>query len=126
MSWTLNPETGDYIVKDGVPINSGSVAQAAYFRLKVKRTTWLYAPDDAYGSDLYLIKKRPTTGRTSNLESIAERALQPLIDDGRALSADVTINTDITTKRSNAILDIALVDAEQKPLNLSLPQIIGG
>lgn len=126
MSWKIDAGTGDYIMEDGAPVDSDSIAYNAFYRLRIKRNTWLYAPNDQYGSDLHLIKKRPVAGRTASVESIAERALQPIVQDGRAKSTDVTINTEVTTVRNNVIINAHIVDAQQKPQELNLPMIIGG
>ncbi len=76
----------------------------------MKRKLWLYAPDDKYGSDLYLIKKRRTdTSGNSLVENTAARALQPIIDDGRA--SEISVDT-TQASRNGVGLDIELIDAE--------------
>lgn len=88
-SWTINPVTGDYVMTNGSPTNDSSTKPAAYYRLRIGRTQWLYAPDTDYGSDFGLLRKRHTNEDSKILEGIAQRALQPLIDDGRAVAIDV-------------------------------------
>lgn len=85
----INPETGDYVVVDGKPVIDESLKQPAYIRMKAKRNTWMYAPDDKWGSDFHLIKKSRTTQAATREINTAEKSLDPLIDDGRA--ADVLV-----------------------------------
>lgn len=125
-SWKVDTSTGDYITENGAPVPTDSVSMAAYFRLKIKRNTWLYAPNNEYGSDFHLVKKRPTRGQNQSLENIADRALKPLLDSGRANNIDVSVNTEIATSRSNAILDVSIEDANQKQQDLRLPALLGG
>lgn len=107
-SWNLNPATGDYVMVGGAPQETDSLQVPAYFRLKTKRTKWMYAPDDKFGSDFYLVKKRPSENADARLRSIAEVALQPIINDGRASSvvAAVTAN-----RRGATAMDVTIVDA---------------
>lgn len=84
-SWEIDPENlGDYKMSGGSPIQTNSLRMPALFRLKVKRGKWLYAPNSAYGSDLDQIRKVQTNRDIVLFERTAEKALQPLVDDGRA------------------------------------------
>lgn len=83
-SWNINPATRDYVMVGGAPQETDSLQVPAYFRLKAKRTKWLYAPDNKWGSDFYKIKKRTNTSNLQ-LENVALAALEPLIDDGRSI-----------------------------------------
>lgn len=87
--WDIDEKTGDYLQVNGSPIETDSLRIPAYIRLKVKRTQWLYAPDTDYGSDLYRIQKRQTNRDTSAIENIAGKALQPILNDGRAQRVDI-------------------------------------
>ena len=85
----INPETKDYEIVDGKPVVDKSIKQPAYIRLVAKRNTWLYAPDDKWGSDFHLLKKTKTTEAATREINTAEKALEPLLDDNRA--SDITI-----------------------------------
>ncbi len=90
-SWDIDPSTGDYLQENGAPIETSSLRIPAYIRTKTKRLGWLYAPDKAYGSDFHLSRRRATTtADASAVEHIGARALQPLVDDGRASQISVT------------------------------------
>lgn len=119
-SWNINPATGDYIIENGSPVPTESLKIPAYIRLKVKRGTWMYAPDSSYGSDLYLIKKRRTTQSPSNVETAASLALQPILDDGRASEIEVTA----TVATRNAVgLETKITDARGEPELLVIPSL---
>ena len=119
-NWDLDPSTGDYVMEGGSPVNTESLTIPAYIRLKVKRGTWLYAPDATYGSDLYLIKKRRTTQSPTNVETAAAAALQPLLDDGRASEIDVTA---IVATRNAVGLQTTIIDARGEPVLLEIPSL---
>lgn len=87
-SWLIDPGTGDYQISKGSPIRDESLQFPAYVRLKTVRKSWLYAPNTSFGSDISLIVKQ-TRNSPQALESAAAKALQPIIDDGRALSIAV-------------------------------------
>lgn len=107
-SWNINPQTGDYILKDGRPEETNSLSVPAYFRLKIKRTKWLYAPDTKYGADFYTIQKRPADNANQRFESTATKALQPMVDDGRALQISATVTQN---SRGGTALDTKIIDA---------------
>jgi phage gp46-like protein len=107
-NWDRDPITGDYLLQGGSPKQTDSLRIPAYNRLKVKRGTWLYAPDSSYGSDFYTISKRPTENANARLENIGLAALQPMLDDGRASEIDVTLTEN---QRSASFLKVDIVDA---------------
>lgn len=119
-NWDRNPKTGDYIMKGGSPLQTDSLVIPAYHRLKTNRTQWLYAPNDDYGSDFYLVKKRRTNENASTIESIGARAVQAIIDDGRASQIDIS-TTDVA--RQGLQLETDITDARGKVEKLVLPQI---
>lgn len=108
-SWDVDPKTGDYVMESGVPKKGTSLLTPAYFRMKAKRGTWMYAPDSKWGSDFHLVTKRVSVTDGQFLESVAEKALQPMIDDGRA--SEVTITT-AAQSRHNTGLEVELIDAQ--------------
>lgn len=119
--WKIDPSKGDYVIDDqGKPELTRSLTHPAYYRLKVRRGTWMYAPDSRYGSDFHKILKRGTGQDMSALEAVGTRALQPLIDDGRALEVDVV---GALRYRNAAGLEIKIVDAEGEPDTLELDPI---
>lgn len=71
----------------------------AFFRLRIPRNQWLYAPNTQYGSDFYLFQKNPTTGTGRAFVNTGDRALQPLIDQGRADN----INVELTERSRNGV-----------------------
>jgi phage gp46-like protein len=91
MSWQIDPNSGDYIMTNGAPVDDPNLIYPAYYRLKINRLQWLYAPDTKYGSDFYKVKKNITTKPQTSLETIAARALQPIVDSGRATNINVTV-----------------------------------
>ena len=119
-SWDIDPASGDYLLVDGNPVPTESLRIPAYVRLKVRRTQWLYAPDENYGSDYYTVKKRQTSREASSLEAIGARALQPMLDDGRASEIDVTAQT---ATRGSAGLQATILDAQGQPDQLNLQSL---
>lgn len=106
--WDIDPASGDYLQENGRPVNTNSLRLPAYYRLKVKRKQWLYAPDDKYGADFFKIVKN-SNQTPSQVETVGGRALQPLVDSGRALTIDVTTDQ---TSRHGISLKTNIVDAE--------------
>jgi phage gp46-like protein len=105
----MDPVARDYVVENGRPVEDVSLLTPAYFRLRTKRKTWMYAPDDRYGSDYHLIKKNLTASNNGRLAGVGERALQPLLDDGRADE----IQVDLTQQsRHGAGIEFKITDAE--------------
>lgn len=107
--WNINPTSGDYTIENGQPKNVNTLDLPCYYRLKTKRKQWLYAPDDKYGSDFFKILKRTTNQGNGIVESVASRALQPLVDSGRAQSVTVTTTQ---TARHGVAMKVDIIDAE--------------
>lgn len=124
-SWDINPMTKDYLQKDGSPVPTESLTVPAFYRLVIGRGRWLYAPDDKYGSDFYLIKKRFNGGDLSGLQNIGEKALQPIVDDGRASAVDIIPDPAQQGSRYNSFLKVQITDSQGKVENLNLPPIGG-
>lgn len=120
MNWNMDPQKKDYVMVNGAPQETNSLTIPAYIRLKVKRTQWMYAPNNQYGSDFYLIKKRKTSQDATQLENIAAKALQPILDDGRA--NEITIKTTLANR--NAVgLQTDIVDSSNNVQTIVLPSI---
>lgn len=120
-SWNINPVTGDYVMDaTGKPVVNSDLKTPAYFRLSVNRTSWMYAPDANYGSDFYLLRKKQTPKDATSVEAIANRALQPMIDDGRASSVTATL---LAQDRGSAAMGVLIIDAQGKPTVLPLETI---
>lgn len=109
-SFLINPKTGDYILKNGTPVRDETLQFPCYARLKIKRNSWLYAPDSDYGSDFSQVRKRTAT-TTTLLESIGTKALTPLITDGRAVDMAFT-STDSSPRVGEGFL-CQVVDSEK-------------
>jgi len=107
-TWLINPITGDYVVTNGDPVRDETLQFPAYVRLKLQRNSWMYAPDTNYGSTFNNVRKRTSNSRTL-LRQVAEKALQPLIDDRRAVTIDVE-NTD--NARHAEALDVTITERE--------------
>lgn len=115
-SWLINPVNGDYEIANGSPIVDDSLQFPAYVRLKVQRGKWLYAPNAEYGSDLGLIQKQ--TKRTPALiENVSLRALQPIIDDGRA--EDIVV-VQTGNARFGEEMQVTILDKNQQSQTLTL------
>lgn len=122
-SWKINPSTGDYIMENGAPVSSDSLVYPAYYRLKIPRAGWLYAPNDLYGSDYWMVKKRTGAGSDSGLINIGNKALQPMIDDGRASDVDIETAAVSNLNRNNAALTVNITDIGGEVDKLELPQV---
>jgi phage gp46-like protein len=117
-SWQIDPKKGDYVMNLGAPVETNSLQVPAYFRLKIKRKQWLYAPDDKYGSDFYLLQKRPASNAAQKIENVAVNALQPLTDDGRASRIDVVADN---FSRNGAALTATILDASGEEEIVTFP-----
>lgn len=116
----IDPVTKDYVMVGGSPVNDPSITHPVYFRLMVQRTRWMYAPNDRYGSDFWMEKNKNYVAKPTVLEACADRALQPLIDDGRATSVTNTL----ASRSRNAIgLQCDIVDSQGEPQTIDLPSI---
>jgi phage gp46-like protein len=110
--WAIDPTRRDYEMTGGAPRETASLTVPAYYRLSAKRRTWMYAPDETWGSDFHLEKKRATNQDASRQETIAARALQPMIDDGRA--SEIEVNAAEKT-RHGLSLAIRITDGQGEP-----------
>lgn len=119
-SFKIDPTTKDYEVENGRPVIDRGLQTPAYFRLKVPRTKWLYAPDNRYGSDFWTQQVRNDTGRGTVLEGIGKRALLPILEDGRA--SEITVAVELVSR--NAIqMTATLTDAQGEPEEIKLNPI---
>lgn len=117
-SWDLDPKKGDYVMTNGAPNETNSLRVPAYFRLKIKRTTWMYAPNAQYGSDFYTLKKLPPNNTGQIIENVAAQALQPLADDGRAKQIEVAAQE---ISRNGASLSATILDASGREETVTFP-----
>lgn len=124
-SWNINPATGDYVMENGAPVPTESLTVPAYYRLKAQRGRWMYAPDSEWGSDFYLIKKRNTMNADQALIQVGEKALKPIIDDGRARNIEVVRPDEQGGSRNNAALDVSITTIEGQVQELNLPSVGG-
>lgn len=122
-SWLIDPVTRDYVLdSNGNPTIDKTLKTPAYIRVKTPRTKWLYAPDEKYGSDLYLIKKNLTNGDNTAVINAEERALEPLIDQGRAVSI---IAENVSQGRNYIQTKIEILDAQGEVDELLLAPVGG-
>lgn len=117
-SWDIDPKKGDYVMTSGAPNETDSLRVPAYFRLKIKRKKWLYAPNDKYGSDFYTLKKVPPNNTSQVFENVAAKALQPLADDKRAKQIIVTADE---VSRNGASLTAEILDASGEAEVVTFP-----
>lgn len=121
ISWQMDPITGDYVLDStGSPTVSNDLKTPAYFRLAINRTRWMYAPDAKYGSDFYLLRRKHAGNDGTKAQSIAERALQPMIDDGRASGISVTLTSQT---RGTASLAVVIEDNQGRQSTVPLDRI---
>jgi phage gp46-like protein len=119
-SWEIDPQKRDYVLDRGAPKQTDSLRIPAYMRLKTKRNTWMYAPDDQYGSEFHLKRKRRTSGDNSEVEDLAVSAVQPIVDDGRASEIEVQ---SVLRTRNNVGMKINITDAEGNVETLSFDSL---
>lgn len=114
-------KTGDYVVgTDGKPTLDTSLAPAIRCRLRCHRKKWLHSPDALYGSDFFTYNRRKSVTFSDALgENIASKAIQPMVNDGRA---DNLVIATQSTNRGGVALAITLTDKQQnQPLTVSVP-----
>jgi phage gp46-like protein len=117
-NWSIDPTKRDYIMRGGSPEQTDSLSIPAYIRLKARRTRWMYAPNNDWGSDMYLSQRRISSTNPSELENIAARSLQPIADDGRAKLIEVE---SVNQLRHSAYLNIRLVKRSGEIDDFQLP-----
>lgn len=121
-SWLMDPATRDYSQDGGAPVITRSLKMPMYFRTLAPRKRWLYAPDDNWGSDFHLLhtKNGPNAGPAA--QAIERRALQPLIEDGRAL--DVSVG--VSQQRGGLVVDARAIEANGTETELTGLRPLGG
>lgn len=117
MSWVIDPSSGDYVMTNGSPVESTDLKYNAYYRLKIRRQQWMYAPNSKYGCDYYKVTKNLTTKPQTALEAIASRAVQPIVDDGRAQQINVTVTG---VSRSGVTVETDITTNNQKQSSITL------
>lgn len=124
-SWKINPDTGDYIMEKGAPVEDPSLNFPIYARYRIRRNTWLYAPDTEYGSDFHLIKKRHSGTIARSMITTSERALQPLLDDGRATKLEVELVPEAQGRHASGI-QTKIRESESQVDRVVFTPILGG
>lgn len=120
-TWKIDPRSGDYIMEKGAPVPTDRLSEPCFYRLRTKRTQWMYAPDTDFGSDYYLEKKNRTTGDQSKLETIGAKAVQPIVDDGRASEVEI-VATEVA--RNGVALTLKITDAQGQVERLTINPIV--
>jgi phage gp46-like protein len=108
--------TGDYVMQTGAnagkPAIDTTLAAPTRTRLRARRGGWMHAPNDQWGSDFHSYRKRKSTDFKDGLgESIALKALQPLVDDGRADNLEAETQF---TQRGGVAIKVTLLDRQQQ------------
>lgn len=86
----IDPTTRDYPLSGGklTPDPAGGLANAVYFRLMTPLGSYWAEP--ALGSRLHELQREKDVARVARLaQQYAEQALQPILDDGRAMSIKI-------------------------------------
>jgi phage gp46-like protein len=108
-NWNIDPNKKDYVLERGSPQQTDSLTIPAYIRLKTRRGSYMYAPDDRFGSEFHLQKKRRTSVDNSSVEDLAAAAVQPIVDDGRA--SEILIEAEVKN-RNNVSFTTKIIDQE--------------
>lgn len=111
-SWYIDPDTRDYVLEDGKPVQDKSLKTPTHIRFRARRQGWLYAPDDKWGSDFHTLKKNHNSTSAKTLQNVGQRALQPIINDGRADDVQFEI---VEQTRHGAQIKVKITDAEGEP-----------
>ncbi len=106
--------TGDYVMQTGAnagkPLIDNTLGPPARTLLRAHRGQWMHAPDNKWGSDFYLYKRRKSVDFSDGLaDNIALRALQCMVDDGRADNLDATTQF---TQRGGVAVKVTLLDRQ--------------
>lgn len=120
-TWNIDPSSGDYVIDSkGKPEVVTNLKVPAYIRLKTRRGRWLYAPDDLYGSDFHLVGRKVTAKDNNLVEAIVDRALAPMISDGRASEVE-QVPQEYT--RHTASISINITDSQGEVEQLTFSPI---
>lgn len=114
----LDPETGDYALSGAqtLPDPARGLANAVYIRLMTPLGG--YWQDATLGSRLHELQREKDVPRISVLaKQYAEQALQPIIDDGRAQSIEVT-PYQVHNGRLNLLIEVTDSANEKRQFNL--------
>jgi phage gp46-like protein len=122
----INPETRDY-ERTTAPVGSlvrdpaNGLANAAYLRLMTPLGSWF--GDITLGSRLHELQRSKDLPRVERLAlQYARTALQPLLNDGRAKSIDIsTVREKDATAGGRLLLEIVIVDAVGNRQTLRFP-----
>lgn len=107
-SFYIDPVKKDYVVDKGNPVIDTGLKTPAYIRVKTPRDGWLYTTDSSFGSSLNRLKKLKTVKPDRQVQNLIEKALQPLIDEGRALGVEVETSE---RSRHNIAEKVKITDA---------------
>jgi len=115
---TIDPDTGDYVLQDGLFVQDSYLSTPVFLRLFSHRGT--YIDDETYGSRLHELERAKSPESAARLApSIVLEALQPLIDDGLASSVEVTAETEIRaidgSSRRGCAIHVVVYDSGDRP-----------
>lgn len=106
--------TGDYVEDEstGKPTTTEGLGPAIRTRIRAHRGRWMYAPNPEWGSDFYAYKKKKSIDFRDGLgESIATKALEPLVNDGRADNIEVETQF---SNRGGVAYGVRLLDRKKR------------
>jgi len=118
-SWLINPTTKDFVMENGSPVKDETLHFPAYARLKIEKEAWMYAPSKDYGNSLAGLSKRQKTTPTL-AQKLMEKALEPIMQDGRAESIEVSVKA---VSHFGVDLDISITDAANQNQTIELRQV---
>ena len=86
----LDPKKRDYVIKDGSPVPSDRIEEAAYYALTIPQDNWTYA-EPGQGSLLYTLEnKKHDESVEQSFASYSKDAIKrQLIDNGKATEVAV-------------------------------------
>lgn len=112
MEMLIDPTTGDYTGE-----TTDSLANAVYLRLMTPLGSWWAEP--TLGSLLHTLRREKDVSRVKKLAiQYSQQALQPVIDDGRAQSVDISAEH---WKQGWMLLHIIVTSASGTPQTWKYP-----
>lgn len=114
----INPVTADYEYVSGADLTAApgnGLANACYLRLMTPLGSWF--GDATLGSRLHELQREKDLARVERLaKQYATTALQPILDDGRASSIDITVERQKDdTGGGRLALAITVTDGQGQP-----------
>ena len=106
----LDPEKKDYVVKNGSPIATDRVLEAAYYSILIPQNKWLYG-QQGQGSLVYTLQnqKRVNAVEQQFASYVTDALNTQVVDIGKATQVQVD---NISTSRTGSSNQISLVPSQ--------------